>query len=194
MQKKNSRLNESFGQAFAVPENYFSGLDEKILSVIKSESVEAELETATQLKTLHTKESPFYVPYGYFEKLPEKILERVSQKEKTTVVRSIREYFQYSFRVSDLLTALPIAAILVITLLLFKPESNTPVSTNTIALSSEEIQDYLKANISSLEEQTIADQIPNGKSFAGLSDLDLDPDDPSLIDLSQIDLSIIQNL
>jgi len=167
---------------FSVPDNYFSDLDNKIISTLNNESIESELEEAEQLRLFHSRENTFNVPKGYFEQLPGKISARIAVEKKTAVVR-------------NLLAVVSVAAALVIVFLLFKPQDITTIPVNNpIALSSEEIQNYLSANIASLDEQSITGQITNYKPLTEITDIKVDADDFSLIDVSQIDLTTIQNL
>lgn len=167
---------------FSVPDNYFSDLDNKIISTLNNETIESELEEAEQLRLFHSRENTFNVPKGYFEQLPGKISARIAVEKKTAVVR-------------NLLAVVSVAAALVIVFLLFKPQDITTIPVNNpIALSSEEIQNYLSANIASLDEQSITGQITNYKPLTEITDIKVDADDFSLIDVSQIDLTTIQNL
>lgn len=180
---------------FSVPDNYFSDLDKNIISALNNKSIESEPEEAAHLKSLRSGKNAFDVPYGYFEQLPEQISARIATEGKTAVVRPLHKYFQYSFRSGKLLAAVSVAAALIVVFLLFKPQHvSTVPSNNTITLSSEEIQNYLNANIVSIDEQSITGQITNYKSLAGLNDIKLDESDLSLMDVSQIDLTTIQNL
>ncbi len=167
---------------FSVPDNYFNDLDKNIISALNNESVESELDEATQLKSFRTRKNAFDVPSGYFEQFPETISAQIASEKKIAVVR-------------NLLAVVSVAAALIVVFLLFKPQDVTTIPVNnTVTLSSEEIQNYLNANIVSFDEQSISGQITNYKSLAGFSDIKLDEIDLSLIDVSQIDLNTIQNL
>lgn len=180
---------------FSVPDNYFNELDHKILFALKNNSVESELEETTQLKSLRSRGNAFDVPYGYFEQLPEKISARIVTEGKTAVIRPLQKYFQHSFRSGKMLAAVSVAAALIVVFLLFKPQPiTTTPQNNTITLSSEEVQNYLNANIISIDEQSISGQITTYQSLAGFNNMELDESDLSLIDVSQIDLTTLQNL
>jgi hypothetical protein len=181
---------------FSVPEGYFTSLQGQIIAAYKAQSVDAELTETPQLQAQHAQENPFTVPYGYFENFSGKMLEKVKH-EKTTPVKRIQEYLQYSIRPVYSLAALPIAALLVIAIILFKPQHDNSSSTVAQAtLTSQDIQAYLSSNVTSIDEQSIAEQITiqKGKPLIGQADTKLEVNDPSLIDVSNIDLSSIENL
>lgn len=186
---------------FSVPENYFGESVNKIIAAIKEERVETELEGTTHLKSHHAAKDTRVenqlpdVPVGYFESLPEKILEKITEEKKPAVAFNIRNYFRSSSYRSGWLAATAIAAALVITFFILKPEGVTTIQDKEfIALSLEEIQNYVNANIASFNEQTIEDQISGDNLFDEIENIDLKATDLSLTDLSQIDLTTIQNL
>jgi hypothetical protein len=189
---------------FSIPDNYFTTLHGRIVAAVKAQGVEAELIEAPQLLAKRTEENPFTVPYGYFENFSAKMLQKV-RDEKTTPVKRIREYFQYSLRPVYALAALPVAALLIIAIMLFKPQHNNNTQVAAVSsvanpqinnLTAQDIQAYLSSNLTSIDEQSIVEQISiqKDKSLVGQADARLDVNDPSLIDVSSVDLSSIENL
>lgn len=93
MTNKNTILNELMGlgstlanyspqNCYAVPDGYFEGLANQIMSRIKAlEAGDAceELEILSPMLSMLSKETPYAVPAGYFENLEEKILQVVSE-------------------------------------------------------------------------------------------------------------------
>lgn len=185
---------------FSVPQGYFTSVEGHIVAAVKAQSVEAELSDAPQLQAIKTEENPFTVPYGYFENFSGKMLEKV-RSEKTTPVKRIQEYLERSIRPVYALAALPIAALLVIAIMLFNPQHNSAPAVATLnnpatTLTAQDIQAYLSNNVASIDEQSIVEQISiqKGNPLTGQVDTKLEVNDPSLIDVSTVDLSTIENL
>ena len=180
---------------FSVPENYFSSMEERVMEKIYTDSVSAELQNSG-LKGLE-KQEVFNVPYGYFERLPNEILSKTSRKPTVTVMESVTEYFQNSFRLSHLLAASPVLAVMILAIVvLTKPADVTDTTATVTQVSNEEISNYLSDNISSLDESSIVAQLDEntiGKLSSGIEQ-ENSANDESLIDVTGITLDDIQNL
>lgn len=180
---------------FTVPENYFSSVKENVMEKIYSESVNSELQNSS-LKEFK-KQEVFDVPYGYFERLPNEILQKTSRKKSSSVFESVSEYFQYSFRLTHLLAATPMLAVMILAIVvLTKPADLIETDSAIAQVSNEEISNYLSENISSLDESSIVAQMDDntiGKLSTGIEQ-ERSASDESLIDVSGINLDDIQNL
>ena len=170
-------------------------MEERVMEKIYADSVSAELQNSG-LKGLE-KQEVFNVPYGYFERLPNKILSKTSRKPTVTVWESVTEYFQHSFRLSHLLAASPVLAVLILAIVvLTKPADVTDTTATVTQVSNEEISNYLSDNISSLDESSIVAQLDDntiGKLSSGIEQ-ENSANDESLIDVTGITLDDIQNL
>ncbi len=180
---------------FIVPENYFSGVEEKVMGKIYAESVSAELRNSG-LKEFK-KQEVFDVPYGYFERLPNEILQKTSRKKSLSVLESVNEYFQYSFRLSHLFAATPMLAVMILAIVvLTKPADVIDTSSPVAQVSNEEITNYLTENISSLDESSIVAQMDDNSISKLSSGIEQESSeyDELLMDATQITLDDIQNL
>ncbi len=180
---------------FTVPENYFSTVEENVMEKIQAESVSHELKNSGL--AAFKKQEMFEVPYGYFERLPNEILQKTSRKKSLTILESVSEYFQYSFRLTHLLAATPMLAVMILAIVVItKPVDEIETISPLAQISNEEISSYLSENISSLDESSIVAQM-NEKSFNNLNagiEVQNSDFEESLNDLNGITLDDIQNL
>ena len=180
---------------FIVPENYFSTVEENVMEKIQAESVSHELKNSGL--AAFKKQEMFEVPYGYFERLPNEILQKTSRKKSLTILESVSEYFQYSFRLTHLLAATPMLAVMILAIVVItKPVDEIETISPLAQISNEEISSYLSENISSLDESSIVAQM-NEKSFNNLNagiEVQNSDFEESLNDLNGITLDDIQNL
>ncbi len=180
---------------FIVPENYFSTVEENVMEKIQAESVSHELKNSGL--AAFKKQEMFEVPYGYFERLPNEILQKTSRKKSLTILESVSEYFQYSFRLTHLLAATPMLAVMILAIVVItKPVDEIETISPLAQISNEEISSYLSENISSLDESSIVAQM-NEKSLNNLNagiEVQNSDFEESLNDLNGITLDDIQNL
>ncbi len=180
---------------FIVPENYFSTVEENVMEKIQAESVSHELKNSGL--AAFKKQEMFEVPYGYFERLPNEILQKTSRKKSLTILESVSEYFQYSFRLTHLLAATPMLAVMILAIVVItKPVDEIETISPLAQISNEEISSYLSENISSLDESSIVVQM-NEKSLNNLNagiEVQNSDFEESLNDLNGITLDDIQNL
>ena len=206
MENRNSILNElkqlspllaerKKENLFSVPENYFSTVEVNVKEKIYAESVSAELKNSglKEFKKLEV----FDVPYGYFERLPIEILQKTSRKKSLTILENVSEYFQYSFRLTHLLAAAPVLAVMILAIVvIIKPIHEVETISPLAQISNEEISSYLSENISSLDESSIVAQM-NEKAVGSLNagiEIQNSDFEESLNDLNGITLDDIQNL
>lgn len=139
----------------------------------------------------------FEVPYGYFERLPNEILQKTYRKKSLSILENVSGYFQYSFRLTHLLAATPMLAVMILAIVIItKPVDEIETTSPLALISNDEISSYLSENISSLDESSIVAQM-NEKSFNNLNagiEVQNSDFEESLNDLNGITLDDIQNL
>ncbi len=180
---------------FIVPENYFSSVEHNVMEKIYAESVSAELKNSS-LKEIK-KQEVFDVPYGYFERLPNEILQKTSRKKSQSILEGVNEYFQYSFRLTHLLAATPMLAVMILAILVLTKPADVIENDSAIAqVSNEEISNYLSENISSLDESSIVAQMDDNSISKLTSGIEQEANeyDELLIDATQVTIDDIQNL
>lgn len=124
---KKNKLPSKPDSGFIVPDNYFSGFEEKMMdSVFSSGSLENITKSGTG----------FNVPVGYFENVEREILSKTTKKAPVSNVISLfkKRSFYYAAAVAAIFTG-------IITSVLFIP--TTPTSIQTVEITA--IEDYLES-------------------------------------------------
>jgi len=158
---------EHIKSGFITPENYFKNFDEKLLSKLSTETIQAKLPNNPGFKTpknyfdnLEEKifdqiliednkfseniATGFIIPENYFYSLDEKLLKKVSVPDETKVIRL--------FSKKNLLTAASIAAIFIFSFYLIKPNTTNTLTFDDIEYTT--LEEYLNTediDISALE-------------------------------------------
>lgn len=121
MSTNNSKYSENSG--FHVPDDYFKGMEERIMRKLKEQEV----------NELPVTNSGFNVPDAYFESLEERILEKAEGSRTSVIPLFKKEYLFY---------AAAVAAILIMMLGdFFKNETGQPIGWDDIEISA--IENYI---------------------------------------------------
>lgn len=172
MEENNTYRHNS---GFKVPENYFDGLEDRILASVASDSPEKRLSENT---------AGFRVPEGYFDSLEDRILEQVGQPAKRGALIPL-------FRSKKLLYAAAVAAVFIglVSTLLLRPIAE--ISFDDMELSALENyidEGYLDFNLNEItsfmyEEGYAVDNLDQPKidNEALLEYLDENIEDPAYL-------------
>lgn len=178
---------------FQIPDNYFTFLSDKIIKRVQENALGEELDSDVFLKQYKARsEASFNIPEGYFEKLPDIILQSTVRENETPKLKGIEIAFR---QYRGIAVAASVAAMLFIGMTLLRPAIN--MENTAMTLNQEDINQYIRENITEFDEQIIASQAGETNTLQPL--LIENADDSSsynnyLRDASGIDISEINNL
>lgn len=180
---------------FQLPVNYFTFLPDEIKKRVHEDSLTDELSGFDFFKKQKTHAKPsLEIPEGYFEKLPAIVLQKAKKQSETPKKKGIEIAFR---RYSGIAVAASVAAMLFLGMTLFHPTYK--IETSATTLNQEDINQYIRQNITEFDEQIIASQAGETNTTAMQPLLIENADDSSsysnyLRDASGIDMNEINNL
>lgn len=177
---------------FTTPENYFEGLEYQIMRSVTGENIES-----AQGEALHEVNHPFEVPDGYFDELPSKITSLIKQQESKEITPKVVPLRRYFAPAKVWLAAAAVALLLTTTFLLWNQQLLTDPSAQRAAIETgADVYDHESElqNAVGIDEGMVVELLLEDQLAGGYSASEEDYYDPSLIDVSDIDDELIDEI